>query len=77
MRKTAIMNLLVTAIILAASLAPVVTNGMPETKRSQVVFLVGTFIQSVESLAKGVLPFKKADKNSDEENSPSICGIRG
>lgn len=77
MKKTIIIDLFVAAIILANSLALVVSVGIPETGRSRVVFLVSTFLQSAESLAKDALPIRKAKRNSAEENSPGICGIRG
>lgn len=77
MKKKIIINLFVAATILANSLALVVTVGIPETGRTRVVFLVNTFLQSVESLAKTALPVKKTDRNSAEDNSAGICGIRG
>lgn len=77
MKKTIIIDLLAAAIILANSFTLVITVRIPETWRSRVVFLVSTFVQSVEFLAKDVLPLKKADRNPAENNSDSICGIRG
>ena len=77
MKKMIIIDFFAAAIILAHSLALVVMVGIPETGRNRVVFLVSTFVQSIEFIAKDVLFNKKADINSAEDNSDSICGIRG
>ncbi len=75
--KKNIINLLITALILAVSLSPIIKNGVPETKRGQVVFPVSAFLKSLESLGQAVLPIKNNNEVEAEEDSPGICGIRG